>query len=66
MYVVTHLGVVPASLCTDQHDEGFDVHVAWHCAIFQVVPAKFHTLSVFTLILKSGALLVLLIVDVVR
>lgn len=65
--MTTHLGLVPAVfLCADQHEEGLDLQVAWHCVGCHVAQSDFGALFPFSFIVKSGALLVLLVVDVVR
>ena len=64
--LTTYLGLVPAVfLCPDQDEEGLDLQVAGHCAVCHVAPSDFGALFPFLLIVKSGALPVSLVVDVV-
>ncbi|KAM0697126.1 hypothetical protein Q7P36_003197 [Cladosporium allicinum] len=65
--MMTYLGLVLAAfLRADQHKEGFDMQVAGRCAIRQVAQSDIGALFLFPFIVKSGALLILLVADVVR
>ena len=65
--MMTYPGLVPAMfLRVDQHEEGLDMQVVGRCAIRQVVQSDIGALFPFPFIVKSGALLILLVADVVR
>lgn len=65
--IVTYLGFIPTEFfCANQPDEGLDLQLAWHCAVCHVAQADFRTLFPPSFIVKSSALLILLVVDIVR